>query len=175
MAEPATTDRTFTEGEAYALVADNVQRETATLTASVEKLTSEKAALETEKDELRSQLDIAVAARETAEQALADYKATVENQKAMDARRDERVTKVREVAKHLKDEFYTAERAQRWAAMEDEAFDAYIAELADLSVGVAPATTGSAPRETAMAGAQVGAPGKSGGLASFFNIPKGGN
>lgn len=172
-----TATRTFTEGEAYALVADNVSRETAKLTASVDQLTSEKAALETEKSELQKQLDLAVAARETAEQALADFKASIENEKAMESRKEARTAKVREVAKHLKDEFYTAERAARWAAMEDGAFEAYVAELAELSAGVKPETTetGKPPRETAMAGSPVTAPAKGGGLAAFWNLPKGGN
>jgi septal ring factor EnvC (AmiA/AmiB activator) len=180
MAEPAqavpreTAERTFTEGEAYALVADNVQRETASLTASVDQLTSEKAALETEKATLQNQLDVAVAAREKAEQDLADFKESVENEKAVAARTDQRVAKVREVAKHLKDEFYTPERAQRWAAMDDDAFDAYVKELAELSAGVTTTTSGEPPRETAMAGSRVTSPTK-GGLAAFWNLPKGGN
>lgn len=171
----SSTDRTFTEGEAYALVADNVQRETAALTATIDQLKSEKAALETERSDLQSKLDVADAARETAEQALTDYKASIENEKAMAERKDARVTKVREVAKHLKDEFFTPERAQRWAAMEDDAFEAYTAELAELAAGVTSPAPSDPPRETAMAGTQVTAPGKSGGLAAFWTASKGGN
>jgi chromosome segregation ATPase len=158
------TPRTFTEGEAYALVADGVQRETAALSTQVETLTSEKSALETKVELAEAGLATEKAGREAAETALADYKTGVETEKAQAARKDGRVAKVREVAKHLKDEFFTDERATRWSAMDDEAFTAYTTELAELSAGVAPTTT--APRETAMqqsATGVVGAP-KAGGL-----------
>lgn len=161
--------RTFTEGETYALVADNVQRETAELTGKVKQL-------ETEKADLQSKLDVAEAARETekaakeaAVQELADYKQTVEAEKAAVGRREERVGKVREVAKHLKDEFFTPERAQRWSEMDDEAFAAYIKELAELAP--AGSTTGNQPpRETAMAGKSVEGTPKKGGLAAFWGL-----
>ncbi len=175
----ATAERTFTEGEAYALVADNVQRETASLTATIDQLKSEKASLEDEKADLQSKLDIEQAAREKAQQDLQEFKDSIANEKAMEARKGERVAKIREVAKHLKEEFYTPERAQRWAAMDDEAFDAYAKELAELSAGATTTTTSEPPRETAMAGSQVSAPAEKGqglkGLAGFYGLPKGGN
>lgn len=164
------TERTFTEKEAYALVADNVQRETAEAKSEIEQLKSEKA-------ELQNKLDVSEAAaateksgREKAEQDLVDFKESIEAEKAMAARKDERVAKVREVAKHLKDEFFTAERASRWAALDDEAFDAYVKELAELSAGVTQTTDDDgAPRETAMQGTPVGK-GKGSALASFLGV-----
>lgn len=166
------TVRTFTETEAYALVADNVQRETAAAQQTIETLTSEKA-------QLQSQLDVAEAALATEkaakEQAVADleaYKSQVETEKAHEARKDGRVAKVRETAKHLKDDFFTAERASRWAAMEDAAFDAYIAELAELSTGVV--TSDGPPRETAMQGKSIEGASKGGSLlGSLLTGPKG--
>jgi hypothetical protein len=158
MPEPVETPpvRTFTENEAYALVADNVQRETAAAKATIETLTSEKAALETK-------LELADAALAT-EKARADgaiewHNAVLEAQTreaAQLARKDERVAKVKEVAPHLKDEFFTTERAERWARQDDEAFEAYVKELAELSTGVTPpAGDGGPPRETAMQGTTV--------------------
>lgn len=157
--------RTFTEQEAYALVADNVQRETAAVVAQVETLTSEKAALETK-------LEVAEAALAT-EKARADgaiewheaVLAQFETEKAQAARKDERVAKVREAAKHLNDDFFTTERAQRWSAMDDAAFEEYVSELAAVSTGVAPSGDGQQPpRETAMAGQSVAGAPKGGSL-----------
>lgn len=168
-------DRTFTEGEAYAIVADNVRRETAAVTTENETLKREKSELETKLETADAALATEKAAREKAEKDLADFKAEQEREAAAAAVKDERVAKVRETAKHLGDDFFTAERAARWAGMEQERFDDYIAELAELSKGIeAPKGAGAdkdkgaggAPRETAMAGSSV-----SGGTSS--DKPKG--
>lgn len=160
--------RTFTEREAYALVADNVQRETAALSTQVDTLTSEKAALETRVDVAEAALATEKARADKAEQDLAAFKEQTERETAQLARKDARVAKVRETAKHLKedDPFFTPERAARWAAMEDAEFDGYIAELAAVSTGVV--VEEGAPRETAMAGKQVAGTPKGGSLLGTF-------
>lgn len=170
MTQPTTEPRTFTENETYALVADNVARETADLTAA-------KATLETEKAELQTQLDVAITARD-AEKARADkaetdlvaFKATLETEKANAARADERVTKVRAAATHMGDEFFTAERAARWSAMDDEAFGSLVAELAAVATGAPAAAAPGVPRESAMTGQPPAAP--SGNLARLFATRK---
>jgi chromosome segregation ATPase len=166
MADDNKPVRTFTEQEAYALVADNVSRETAAAAAQVETLTSEKAALAQKLELAEAGLATEKTARETAEQALADFKAQVETEKAQAARKGDRVAKVRETAKHLKDEFFTDDRAARWSAMDDDAFEGYIKELAELSAGVAPAEGTTPPRETAMQGQSVAGAPKGGSLLS---------
>ncbi len=167
----STLTRTFTEGEAYALVADNVQRETAALTSTLEGRDREVADLQAKLDVAEAATSAATTARETAEKALADYKADQEAEREQASRRESRVAKVREVAGHLKDEFFTDERAVRWAAMDDGAFESYCAELAELAPSTTE-TTGTAPRETAMAGSAVagvaGKPKGLGALAGFF-------
>lgn len=167
----STATRTFTEGEAYALVADNVQRETAALTSKNDGLTREVADLQAKLDVAEAAKSAADTARETAEKALEDFKAETVAEREQAARRETRVAKVREVAGHLKDEFFTDERAVRWAAMDDEAFASYCTELAELAPPKpeGAATTGAtAPRETAMAGTQVtGDAGKSKGLSAL--------
>ena len=163
MPEPDNTVRTFTESEAYALVADNVQRETAARQATIDALTSEKAALDTK-------LEVAEAALAT-EKARADgaiqwhdaVLAQHETEKAQEGRKAERVAKVRETAKHLTDEFFTDDRATRWSAMDDAAFNDYVAELAAVSTGVVVDAT-QPPRETAMAGQTVAGAPKGGSL-----------
>ncbi len=164
--------RAFTEAETYAIAASKVVAETASLTATVETLTTEKAALETEKADLQTKLDLAVAAREKAEQDLADYKANEARTAEIAERKTVRVAAVREAAKHLKDDFFTDERAQRWAEMEEPAFASYVSELAAVSVGVPAAAAETA----ALAGTAVGGePIVPVASKSFFELSKGGN
>jgi DNA gyrase/topoisomerase IV subunit A len=152
--DPATTPvRTLTEHEAYAIAADRVQRDTAALTEQVEELTKEKAELSSKLDVSEAQLATERAAKEKAEKDLGDYKSQVDQERQVASRRDARVAKIREVAKHLNDDFYTDERVTRWAQMDDEAFGAYTAEMAAVSTG--PVSSTPAPRETAMTGAVV--------------------
>lgn len=180
VAPPAATPRTFTEGEAYALVADNVQRETAAKTAEIDQLKAEKSSLEGKLEAKDTELVTEKAARETAEAALAERDAEKERETAAAARSDDRVAKVKETAPHLAEDFYTPERAAKWSHMDDEAFASYISELADLSTGM-PAGAGGGtgtppagqpPRETAMAGQQVpgGGGDKPKGLAALGGV-----
>ncbi len=146
----AETPRQLSEQEHQAIVADRVDRETAALKAENDQLKTEKA-------ELESKLDVAETARQTAEQALADFKAETEQAKEIAERSDARVAKVREVAAHLKDDFFTDARKARWAAMDEAAFEDYVKEMAEASGGVTTPTTSTSqpPRETAMHGTPV--------------------
>jgi chromosome segregation ATPase len=155
MAEPD-NKRTFSEDEHLAIVADRVTTETAELRES-------KAALETEKSDLETKLDVEITAKEAekaradkAEKDLADYKAEVEQREAAAERKDERISAVKEAAPHLKDEFFDEEkRVARIVAMEDEAFEEYVADLK--AVAPAPgANKDDIPRETAMKGDPAG-------------------
>lgn len=151
MAEPA--DKKYSEDEHLAIVADRVTRETSTLS-------SEKAALETAKSELESKLDVEIASKEAekvradgAEKALADYKAEVEGEREAAARKDTRVAAVKEAAPHLDEEFFKDEdRVTRIVAMEDEAFEAYVADMKAVIPAGTPAAkeTKEVPRESAM-------------------------
>jgi len=150
--------RMLTEGEAYAVAASEVQRETAALATENETLKSEKAELEKKLDLETSAKAAAEQAREKAEKDLADYKAEQELKAEQAARSESRVAKVREVASHLQDDFFTPERAARWAAMEEGEFEAYVAELAEVSPkgdATPKVDDGQPPRETAAAGRQV--------------------
>lgn len=167
---PAAEARTFTEGEAYAIAADNVQRETAAKQAEIDEL-------KREKGELQTKLEVSDTALETekarADKAEADLKAHQDEQtkrEAAAARTDERVKAVKDAGPHLKEEFYTPERAARWAGMEDDAFADYVKEVAEMAAGLPAATTtdGKPPRETAMAGASAtGKDDKPKGLAAL--------
>lgn len=162
------TDRTFSEIELTALIADNVRRETAERDSTIATLTTEKMAAETASAALQDKVDIAETARALAEKELADYKASVEDAKEIAARKETRVAAVREAAKHLTDEFFTAERAEAWARKTDEDFATYVAELAEVSKGATPVKTG---REiaTALGGTSAERPKTS----TFYTLGKG--
>lgn len=161
--------RLLTEDEHTAILGATIQRETAALQDKVTALETEKAELQTKLDTSAAALETEKQARETAEKALEDYKAQVEREREIAARKDERVAKVREVASHLKDDFFTPERVQGWAEMEQAAFDAWVAEVAALTSGVAPAAKdGQPPRETAMQGRTPQTPVSTGNAARLF-------
>lgn len=119
-------DRTFTEGEAYALVADAVERETAAAKAEATTAQGQVTTLSNEKDALTLRVTAAEEAKVAAETELAEFKAGIETEKANAAKLDIRVAKLAEIAPDLKIE---GERKDRVLAMADEAFTAYVADL----------------------------------------------
>lgn len=125
-------ERTFTEGEAYALVADAVERETASAKAEADQLRDQVTTLGNEKDALELRVKAAEDAKAEAEQALSDYKTEVETEKAMEAKRAERLAKVAEIAPDLVEgeDAKVVERCDRIVAMADEVFDEYVDSLA---------------------------------------------
>jgi chromosome segregation ATPase len=137
-----TEDRTYTEAEHLALMADAVKRETAELTdakgsaeAKVSELTSRVDVLEAEKAALET-------AKAEAQKALDDYKAEVERAREVETAKQERLDKVKAANEQLPDSYFTEERIQRWAEMAEEAFTAFIEDIT--------AAAGSSPvKETA--------------------------
>ncbi len=123
-------DRTFTEGEAYALVADAVERETASAKAEAASALEQVTTVSNEKDALLLRATAAEEAKAAAEKELEDFKASIETQKAQEAKRSERVAKLAEVAPQLKIE---GERADRIVAMEDEVFTDYVSSLREVA------------------------------------------
>lgn len=165
--------RTFTEDEHTAILADRIKQETAALETAKAELAEQVEALVAEKAELQTKVDLLESEKATLESEFATYKGEIERKAEVAARREERIAKVRESAPHLKDDFFTPERADRFAEMETAAFDAYLADMGATapSAGAAPKTPA---RETAMSGAQVQAPeAKTATGNSFFNKFKG--
>lgn len=164
----ATDDRTFTEAELTAIVADRVARETADATAEVEKLRAENS-------ELNNKLDAEISARQAAEKAAEDAKAEhekfvadQESEKAALAKKDDRLKAVRESASHLSDDFFKDEkRIARIVAMADDEFAGYVDDL-KVTSGGAPKTSNGVPRETAMEGKQIAPPEAKGIAARGF-------
>lgn len=155
MADDAKESRVFSEDELVAIASDRVARETAELTTKIEELTSEKT-------ELANKLDTEIAAREAAEQRATaaeqkhqEYLEQLEAEKAAAARKDERLTKVREAASHLPETFLEDEqRVERIIAMDETHFEGYLSDLRDAAAN-APSGESTPPRETAMAGSAV--------------------
>lgn len=153
-----TTTRTFTEGEAYALVTDAVARETAAANAEVEALKATNATLVTERDAMEVRATAAETAKVEAEQALTSFKEQVETEKANEAKRTTRVAELAKVAPKLD---VTQERSDRIVAMEDAAFADYLETLRQVAGEVktegSTDSKGSLPRESAAFGGGSGA------------------
>lgn len=161
--------KTFTEEEVRAAVAEAVSD----LRAEVEGLRQEKAAnegeqalaelretFEAEKTDLQTKLDEAVLEAENAKKERDDINAwlqgeadAAEENAAIEARRDERLEKVKDAANFPED--YLEKNADRIAAMSDEEFDARLAEWAALS-GKSSTSDDELPRETALRAAREG-------------------
>jgi actin-related protein len=147
----ADSDKTYSESEHIAILADRVSTETASLTAERDQLATEKSDLQTQLDVAESAKTAAELRAEKAEKDLEDFKAEIQEREAAAVRKDERLTKVRESAKHLGEDFFKDEdRVNRIVAMKDEEFAGYLGDIAATSTG-APASV-EAPRETAMQG-----------------------
>ena len=137
-------DPKFTESQHFALLADAVSRETAALTEAKTALETEKSelqekvtGLESEKSSLESRIDVLeaekaaeIASREKAEQEFAQYQADLAELAAVQERMAARVERV-QASIDAPAEYFTEARAQRWAQMADEEFDALLADLAE--------------------------------------------
>jgi hypothetical protein len=124
-----TENRTYTEAEHLALMADAVKRETADLTevkgglestnselsAKVDVLEAEKASLQSDKDKVQADFDA--------------FKAEVERAREVETAKNERLAKVKAANEQLPDSYFTDERIQRWAEMTEEAFASLIDDL----------------------------------------------
>jgi chromosome segregation ATPase len=157
--------RTFTEAEHLAVLSDAVRRETATLQTEKETLSTEKAALESRVDTLEAEKAVLITERDNAVTELTTFKAEMAEKEQTEARKGERLAKVREVADHLPEDYFTAERATRWAEMSDEAFETAVADLAATKppAGSAPKvpetaafTGGESPKSTDSSTSSVG-------------------
>lgn len=144
-------DRTFTEAQHFALLTDAVARETATLSTAKEELESKNVALETEKaelatanTELQSRIDVIEAEKTAAEQARDSVQAEfdahkdAETQRAeVEARKVDRLAKVKAANSGLGDDYFTEARVQRWAEMAEETFEALVADIGEAAAASA--------------------------------------
>lgn len=148
--------KTYSEQEHLAILSDRVAQETA-------QLSTDRDGLKTERDDLATKLDVAESAKTAAETRVTEiqaefdtFKSGVEEEREAAARKDSRVAKIREAAKHLKDEFFEdVDRIKRIVAMDESAFDGYLVDLTASAVPAGSATVTAIPRETAMVGQPV--------------------
>jgi hypothetical protein len=120
-------DRTFTEGEAYALVDDAVKRETAAAAIRISEL---EATLKTANDVLVAEKAAETKRADQAAQALIDFKDDIERETARVALRTERVAAVADATDLLE---MTDERAERITAMDEAAFTSYLSDLREVA------------------------------------------
>lgn len=120
------SDRVFSESEHQALLRQQVEQAVADAVndrdskiADLEQrndvLEAEKAQLQQDKDTLQSEFDA--------------FKEQVEQAKAVEQRKADRVERVQAAAVHLPDEYFSDDRKQRWAEMADEDFEAFVQDL----------------------------------------------
>ena len=149
-------ERTYSQDEHIAILDDRVKRETADLTAERDQLKSEKAELETKLDVEIANREAAEKRAEEAEKSLEDFKAEIEAREVAEARKDERIGKLREAASHLSEDYFKDEaRVQRIVAMDEDAFGGFLSDLSEAAKSVKGASGDTPPRETAMTGAPV--------------------
>lgn len=128
-AEVADAVRTFTEAEHFALLTDAVQRETAGLTSEKDALSVEKAELQSRVDVLEAERAALTTERDNIKSEFEAFKADLAEKAEIEERKGERLAKAKAAADHLPEDYFTAERAARWAEMSDEAFEAAMADL----------------------------------------------
>lgn len=148
--------RLLTEDEHCAIMGASVKRECADRDAEIEKLKTENAALAKERDEALARETAQKTEITTAQKALEDFKSEVAAKQEAVERRTEREKALRESAAGMPDTFFTdTARLDRVAAMSEEEFAAYSADI-KAALGGKPE---GPPRETAMSTVATGKPG----------------
>lgn len=143
-------ERSFTEAQHFALLTDAVARETASLSTAKEELESKTTALESEKaalaatnSELQSRIDVVDAEKAAAEQARDavqtefDAHKAAETEKAeAEARKSDRLTRVKAANSALGEDYFTEARTQRWAEMAEDTFEALVADITEAAASL---------------------------------------
>jgi len=153
--------RTFTEAEHFALLTDAVRRETAEIASEKEALLTEKADLQGRVDVLEAEKAALVGERDAVQAEFDGFKAELAEKAEIESRTEDRVKAMKAAADHLPDDYFTAERASRWASMDDTAFETALADLTATkpAKGVVPETAafrGGSDVKPAGQGSQVG-------------------
>jgi chromosome segregation ATPase len=160
VAQVADADRTYTEAEHLALMADAVKRETASVTEVKESAETKVSELSARVDVLEAEKASLETAKAETQKAFDDYKAEVERAREVEAAKKDRLEKVKAANAGLPDSYFTDERIQRWAEMAEAAFAAFIEDITPLAGTPAKETAafsgGETPTSTETAKATVG-------------------
>lgn len=135
VAQVADADRTYTEAEHLALLADAVTRENASLSDAKESAETKVTELAGKVDVLESEKATLESEKDSAVKALEDFKAEVERAKEIEAAKADRKAKVKAANDALADDYFTDERVQRWAEMTEEAFTAFVEDITPVAPG----------------------------------------
>jgi murein L,D-transpeptidase YcbB/YkuD len=133
---PEAKERTFTEAEHQALLESAVGREVATATETAQATIST----------LEQRVDVLEAEKSAAEQRVSEvtaefteFQENLEQEKAVEECKAERVERVKASAPHLNEEYFSEARIQRWAEMADDAFSALVEDFEEASIaGMSP-------------------------------------
>jgi chromosome segregation ATPase len=143
----------YTEAQHFALLESAVERETSSLTEVKSALETQVASLSQEKEtaeaglaEAKAQLDKLEAEKANVDAALEaktkefdDFKAELARTEEIAALKSDRVAAVKAANTNLAETYFTDERAQRWAEMSADAFDALVADMGEAATAVKPA------------------------------------
>lgn len=137
-------ERTYTEAEHLALMADAVKRETANLTESKEGVEAKVSTLTAQVDVLEGEKAALETKVADAEKALAEFKAEVERAQEVESAKKERVEAVKAANAQLPETYFTEDRVLAWAEMPETTFAVVLDGLT-----AAAATSGGGIKETA--------------------------
>ena len=140
---PEMTETRFTEEQHFALLESAVARETSTLTARIAELeaaalasATETASVATANTELQTRIDVleaeksaALAATSEVQTAFDAFKSELADAAEVETRKADRVAAIRAANEGLADDYFTDERAQRWAEMSDDTFNVLVEGL----------------------------------------------
>lgn len=147
------SDPKYTEDQHVAILTDAVARETASLSSAMESLEARAEVLTTEKasaedaltvaqnriDVLESEKAAEVARADAAEKAHQDYLGEVDRTAKVEQAKAERVLAIKAADGTLEDDYFSAERIQRWAEMADDQFASLLTDLTEAAAKRKPA------------------------------------
>lgn len=169
VAQVADAERTYTEAEHLALMADAVKRETASVTEVKESAETKVADLTKRVDVLEAEKASLETAKADTQKAFDDYKAEVERAREVEAAKQDRVEKVKAANAALPDSYFTDERIQRWAEMAEAQFTSFLDDISPLAGAT------SQTKETAAftGGVSPGAKDTKATVGSIFAVQRG--
>lgn len=184
--EAERVDKTYSEDEVKALVTAAVAEKTDALQTELDeirsgqkaeeveaRITDAKAEADAKVDEIQAKLDAAVLEAEQAKTErdeilawLKEESETAEREAEISRLREERKAKVAEVASFPED--YVEERAEKWAQMEEEAFEAMLSDYAAITAKSSEST--ELPKTTAMQAAREPDGKKESAISELLNL-----
>lgn len=178
------TETKFTEEQHFALLESAVARETSALNARIAELeatvlanATETASVASANTDLQTRIDVleaeksaALAATSEVQAAFDTFKSELAEVAEIETRKADRVAAIRAANEGLADDYFTDERAQRWAEMSDETFSVLVEGLSAVPATKTEAEVTQQARETSAFTGGTVIPATTGGstLGSLF-------